>query len=63
MFAQVNSVGLFGLNAFPVTAEISSSAGIPAINISGLADMSVQESKLRIKAAAENSGIKIAKCT
>lgn len=62
MFAQVNSIGLFGLNAFPVTAEISSSAGVPAVNISGLADLSVQESKLRIKAAAENSGIKVAKC-
>lgn len=62
MFAQVNSVGLFGLNAFPVTAEISSSAGMSAVNISGLADLSVQESKLRIKAAADNSGLKIAKC-
>ncbi len=61
MFAQVNSIGLFGLNAFPVTAEISSSAGVPAVNISGLADLSVQESRLRIKAAAENSGIKLPK--
>jgi len=61
MFSQVNSVGLFGLNAFPVTTEISSSQGVPAINISGLADLSVQESKLRIKAAAENCGIKLPK--
>lgn len=61
MFAQVNSVGLFGLNAFPVTTEISSSAGIPGVNISGLADLSVQESKMRIKAAAENCGIKLPK--
>ena len=61
MFAQVNSVGLFGLNAFPVTTEISLSAGIPAVSISGLADLSVQESKMRIKAAAENCGIKLPK--
>lgn len=61
MFAQVNSIGLFGLNAFPVTTEISSSQGIPAVNISGLADLSVQESKMRIKAAAENCGIKLPK--
>lgn len=61
MFTRVNSVGLFGLNAFPVTAEISSSAGIPSVSISGLADLSVQESKLRIKAAAENCGIKLPK--
>ena len=61
MFAQVNSIGLFGLNAFPVTTEISSSQGVPAVNISGLADLSVQESKMRIKAAAENCGIKLPK--
>lgn len=61
MFAQVNSIGLFGLNAFPVTTEISSSQGVPAVNISGLADLSVQESRLRIKAAAENCGIKLPK--
>ncbi len=61
MFAQVKSAGLFGLNAYPVTAEISSSAGVPAINISGLGDLAVQESRLRIKAALENSGIKFPK--
>lgn len=59
MFTKVNSVGLFGLNAFPVTAEISSAHGAPGIEIVGLADQSVQESKLRIKAAAENCGIKL----
>lgn len=59
MFAKVNSVGLFGLNAFPVTAEISSAQGVPGIEIVGLADLSVQESKMRIKAAAANSGLKL----
>ncbi|MCM1334441.1 MAG: YifB family Mg chelatase-like AAA ATPase [Bacteroides sp.] len=59
MFTKINSVGLFGLNAFPVTAEISSGPGVPGIEIVGLADLSVQESKLRIKSAAANSGIKL----
>lgn len=59
MFTKVNSVGLFGLNAFPVSAEISSVQGLPGIDIVGLADLSVQESKMRIRAAAENSGIKL----
>lgn len=59
MFAKVKSVGLFGLNAFPVSAEISSVPGAPGIDIVGLADLSVQESKMRIKAAAANSGIKL----
>lgn len=61
MFAQVNSIGLLGLNAFPVTTEISLSQGVPAINIGGLPSLSVQESKMRIKAAVENSGMKLPK--
>ena len=61
MYAQVKSIGLFGLNAFSVTAEISSASGVPSVNIGGLADLSVQESKMRIKAAAENCGIKLPK--
>lgn len=59
MFNRVNSMGLFGLNAFPVTAEISTSQGSPQFDIVGLPDLAVQESKLRIRAAMKNSGIKI----
>ena len=59
MFAKISSIGLFGLNAFPVTAEISASQGVPNIDIVGLADQSVQESRMRIKAATDNSGLKL----
>ncbi|MBQ9482881.1 MAG: YifB family Mg chelatase-like AAA ATPase [Ruminiclostridium sp.] len=59
MFAKISSIGLFGLNAFPVTAEISASQGVPAVDIVGLADQSVQESRMRIKSAIENSGMKM----
>ena len=59
MFAKISSVGLFGLNAFPVAAEISASQGVAAIDIVGLADQSVQESRMRIKAAIQNSGMKL----
>ena len=55
----MDSIGLFGLNAYPVTAEISAAPGIPAVDIVGLADQSVQESRLRIKSALANSGIKL----
>ena len=58
MFAKISSVGLFGLNAFPVTAEISASQGVPAVDIVGLADQSVLESRMRIKSAIDNSGMK-----
>ena len=59
MFAKISSIGLFGLNAFAVTAEISASRGVPALDIVGLADQSVQESRMRIKSAIENSGMKL----
>lgn len=55
----MDSIGLFGLNAYPVTAEISAAPGIPSVDIVGLADQSVQESRLRIKSALANSGIKL----
>lgn len=57
MFASVNSFGLFGLNAFPVTVEIAVSKGIPRFEIVGLADTAVQESRERIKSALYDCGI------
>ncbi|MBR3267405.1 MAG: YifB family Mg chelatase-like AAA ATPase [Oscillospiraceae bacterium] len=57
MFAKVNSMGLFGLNAFPVEAEISVSKGLPRFEIVGLPDAAVQESRERIKSALHTCGI------
>lgn len=51
MFAKVNSVGLTGLNAFPVYVEIEASAGLPAFDLVGLADAAVRESRERIRSA------------
>ncbi len=51
MFSEINSVGLFGLNAFMVTAEASVSPGQPSFDIVGMPDVAVQESKSRIRAA------------
>jgi magnesium chelatase family protein len=57
MFAQINSIGLFGMNAFPVITEINARKGVSEFHIVGLADASVQESKHRILSALTNSGI------
>ena len=57
MVTKVNTIGLFGLNAFPVTAEINAYKGVPDFQIVGLADVSVQESKQRIFSAMANTGI------
>lgn len=59
MFAKINSIGLFGLNAFPVITEISTGNGSPIFEIGGLADASVQESKQRILAALQNSYLNV----
>ena len=52
-------MGLFGMNAFKVTAEIISSRGQPSFDIVGLGDLAVQESKMRIKGALSGIGIAI----
>lgn len=51
MFAKINSLGLFGLNAFNVDVEIEISRGIPTFDIVGLPDLVVKESRERIKAS------------
>ncbi len=57
MFAKVNSLGLFGLNAFPVEVEIETSKGSPAFDIVGLGDTVVKESRERIRSALRGSNI------
>ena len=59
MFSRINSVGLFGLNAFAVTAEASVSAGTPSFDIVGMADIAVQESKARIRSVFGQLGMKL----
>lgn len=59
MYSQVNGMGLFGMNAFKVTAEIMSSRGQPSFDIVGLGDLAVQESKMRIKGALSGIGISV----
>ncbi len=57
MFAKINSLGLFGLNAFKVDTEIDISRGIPLFEIVGLPDLVVKESRERIKAALRSCGV------
>ncbi|MDE6727757.1 MAG: YifB family Mg chelatase-like AAA ATPase [Oscillospiraceae bacterium] len=57
MFSKINSAGLFGLNAFLVTAEASASAGQPSFDIVGMPDVAVQESKARIRAVLGQLGL------
>ena len=57
MFANISSLGLFGLNAFPVDVEVDISRGSPQFDIVGLPDAVVRESRERIRAALRASNI------
>ncbi|MGN0624379.1 MAG: YifB family Mg chelatase-like AAA ATPase [Oscillospiraceae bacterium] len=57
MFAKINSLGLMGLNAFPVYVEIEASKGMQSFDIVGLADAAVRESRERIRSALRCSSI------
>ncbi len=58
MFCKVQSLGLMGMNAFGVDVEIEMSKGIERFDIVGLADVSVKESRERIKAAFRSSNFR-----
>ena len=58
MFCKVNGIGLTGMNAYPVDVEIELSRGIERFDIVGMADVSVKESRERIRSAFRSSGIK-----
>lgn len=57
MFAKVNSLGLFGLNAFAVQVETEVSRGTPCFDIVGLGDTAIKESRERIRAAFRSAGL------
>ncbi|MBL8012819.1 MAG: YifB family Mg chelatase-like AAA ATPase [Candidatus Omnitrophica bacterium] len=56
MLAKINSFGILGLDAYPVTIEVDVSSGLPATTIVGLPDDSIRESKERVRSAIKNSG-------
>ena len=59
MTSKIQSAGVFGINGFLVTVETDVSNGLPAIDIVGLPDTAVKESKERVKAAIKNSSLKL----
>ncbi len=54
MFSITNSVGLFGMNAFPVTVEAEVSRGHTQFDISGLPDAGIKESRDRVRSAVSS---------
>ena len=56
ILAKVLSLGVSGVNGYPVFVEVFAAGGIPMMEIIGLPDASVRESKNRVSAAIVNSG-------
>lgn len=56
MVVRIKSMGLFGTDAFEVDVETDVSNGMPAFDIVGLPDISVKESRDRVRSAIRNCG-------
>jgi magnesium chelatase family protein len=56
MIAKVLSFGIQGIEAYPVEIEVDVSQGLPVVNLVGLPDPAIRESRERVKSAIKNSG-------
>ncbi len=56
MFARLNSIGLYGMEAFGVTVEADIANGLPGFDLVGLPDTAVKESRDRVRSALKNAG-------
>lgn len=56
MFCRIHSMGVSGIDAFPVAVEVDISRSIPAFEMVGLPDAAVRESRDRVRSAMNNSG-------
>ena len=56
MLARLRTAAVFGVEACPVDVEVDVSFGMPRFSMVGLPDMSVRESRDRVRSAIRNSG-------
>ena len=59
MLSIVKSMSLLGLDGYLVEVQVDVSAGIPCWDVVGLPDLSVKESKERVRTAIKNTGYDI----
>ena len=57
MLSIVKSVALHGLQGYLVNIQVDISSGMPSFEIVGLPDVSIKESKERVRTAIKNSGV------
>ncbi len=56
MIARVESAAYLGIHAYPLEIEVDVSDGLPQLSVVGLPDLSVKESKERVRSAIKNCG-------
>ncbi len=56
MVTKVNSAGVYGIKPYMVKVEVDVSAGLPGVEIVGLPDAAVKESRGRVRSALKNNG-------
>ena len=56
MLASLRSAALLGVDAYPVQIEVDVSFGLPTFTMVGLPDVTVRESRDRVRSAIRNSG-------
>ena len=54
MLSQISSMGVFGIEGFPVEVQTDVSGGLPTFEVVGLPDNAVKESRERVRAAIKN---------
>ena len=59
MLSRTRSLGLMGVDAYPVEVEVDMSRGLPTFTIVGLPDSAVKESRERVISAIGNLGFKL----
>jgi magnesium chelatase family protein len=59
MLARCGSAAIRGLEALAVGIEVDIAPGLPGLQMVGLADAAVQESRERVRAALRNSGLRV----
>ena len=57
MLSKIRSMSLLGVDGYFVDVQVDIAGGLPSWEIVGLPDTSVRESKERVKAAIQNTGI------
>ncbi|MFH1858167.1 MAG: YifB family Mg chelatase-like AAA ATPase [Candidatus Omnitrophota bacterium] len=56
MLAKLFSVGVLGIDGYPVDVEVDITDGLPSFSIVGLPDAAIRESVDRVRSALKNSG-------